>query len=231
MFAHVDHCRLLITVLTINRKSQSTGPEQSDLSFPLQISPVQAIVMFISIVLLWLCFFFILLQLKPRRPKNFPPGPPILPVLGNLWYLTSKNPLKDFEKVRIPNGLAFSLSYHFKLQWRIIDSLIFCYGDSVPKQCSTCITGPNELCSPPLISQRITEEFMWLNKILSWIFIPHHTCCFKILLMIEKRFVGNFKYSPKYCLSNTLYSESCNKLHLRHIYLHDPQSKETVPKI
>ncbi|XP_037539243.1 cytochrome P450 2J6-like [Nematolebias whitei] len=65
--------------------------------------------MFISIVLLWLCFFFLLFQLKPRRPKNFPPGPPILPVLGNLWYLISKNPLKDFEKLRQSYGNVYSL--------------------------------------------------------------------------------------------------------------------------
>ncbi|XP_017294468.1 cytochrome P450 2F2 [Kryptolebias marmoratus] len=65
--------------------------------------------MFISIVLLWFCLGFILLQLKPRRPKNFPPGPPTLPVLGNLRYLTSKNPLKDLEKLRQSYGDVYSL--------------------------------------------------------------------------------------------------------------------------
>uniref|UniRef100_A0A3P9MF87 Uncharacterized protein n=1 Tax=Oryzias latipes TaxID=8090 RepID=A0A3P9MF87_ORYLA len=49
--------------------------------------------MFVSIFLLWLCFFFILFQFKLWRPKNFPPGPLSLPVLGNLLHLNLKNPL------------------------------------------------------------------------------------------------------------------------------------------
>uniref|UniRef100_A0A3Q1FRD7 Uncharacterized protein n=1 Tax=Acanthochromis polyacanthus TaxID=80966 RepID=A0A3Q1FRD7_9TELE len=40
--------------------------------------------MFVSLVLLWLCLFFVILQLRPKRPKNFPPGPPALPILGNI---------------------------------------------------------------------------------------------------------------------------------------------------
>uniref|UniRef100_A0A8C7WU11 Uncharacterized protein n=1 Tax=Oryzias sinensis TaxID=183150 RepID=A0A8C7WU11_9TELE len=55
--------------------------------------------MFVSIFLLWLCFFFVLFQSKLWRPKNFPPGPLSLPVLGNLLHLNLKNPLVDFEKV------------------------------------------------------------------------------------------------------------------------------------
>ncbi|XP_013886799.1 cytochrome P450 2B5, partial [Austrofundulus limnaeus] len=65
--------------------------------------------MFVSIVLLWFCFCFILFQLKARRPKNFPPGPPILPVLGNFLYLASKNPLKELEKLRQTYGNVYSL--------------------------------------------------------------------------------------------------------------------------
>ncbi|XP_013881765.1 cytochrome P450 2J6 [Austrofundulus limnaeus] len=65
--------------------------------------------MFVSIVLLWFCFCFILFQLKARRPKNFPPGPPILPVLGNFLYLASEKPLKDLEKLRQTYGNVYSL--------------------------------------------------------------------------------------------------------------------------
>uniref|UniRef100_A0A3Q1B367 Uncharacterized protein n=1 Tax=Amphiprion ocellaris TaxID=80972 RepID=A0A3Q1B367_AMPOC len=43
--------------------------------------------MFLSLVLLGLCICFIILQLRPRRPKNFPPGPPVLPILGNIFCL------------------------------------------------------------------------------------------------------------------------------------------------
>uniref|UniRef100_A0A3B5MBA8 Cytochrome P450, family 2, subfamily X, polypeptide 9 n=1 Tax=Xiphophorus couchianus TaxID=32473 RepID=A0A3B5MBA8_9TELE len=63
----------------------------------------------ISVFLLVLCVVFLLLQLKPQRPKNFPPGPPSLPLLGNLWNLNMKNPLKDFERLRQSYGNVYSL--------------------------------------------------------------------------------------------------------------------------
>uniref|UniRef100_A0A3P8PNZ6 Cytochrome P450, family 2, subfamily X, polypeptide 9 n=1 Tax=Astatotilapia calliptera TaxID=8154 RepID=A0A3P8PNZ6_ASTCA len=65
--------------------------------------------MLISVLLLWLCIFFIILQLKSRRPKNFPPGPPILPLLGNILQLRLENPLKDFERLRKSYGDVYSI--------------------------------------------------------------------------------------------------------------------------
>ncbi|XP_062245745.1 cytochrome P450 2B1-like isoform X2 [Platichthys flesus] len=65
--------------------------------------------MFVSILLLFVGIGFIILQLKSRRPKNFPPGPPALPVLGNLLHLSLENPLKDFERLRKKYGDAYSL--------------------------------------------------------------------------------------------------------------------------
>ncbi|XP_035982343.1 cytochrome P450 2F2-like [Fundulus heteroclitus] len=65
--------------------------------------------MFVSIFLLGLCVCFLLLQLQPRRPKNFPPGPPCLPVLGTLLHLNLENPLKDFERLRESYGNVYSL--------------------------------------------------------------------------------------------------------------------------
>ncbi|CAN9499486.1 unnamed protein product [Ophioblennius macclurei] len=64
--------------------------------------------MFVSIALLWLCVCFVIYQLKPRRPKNFPPGPPVVPVLGNLLHLNLENPLKDFERLRKRYGDVYS---------------------------------------------------------------------------------------------------------------------------
>ncbi|XP_068996104.1 cytochrome P450 2F2-like [Embiotoca jacksoni] len=64
--------------------------------------------MFLSIVLLCLCIFFIL-QLRSRRPTNFPPGPPIVPILGNIWTLSLDNPLKDFDRLRKTYGNVYSL--------------------------------------------------------------------------------------------------------------------------
>ncbi|XP_070828228.1 cytochrome P450 2J6-like [Chaetodon trifascialis] len=65
--------------------------------------------MFASIILLWLCVFYVILQFISRRPKNFPPGPPALPILGNILHLSLENPLKDFEKLRKSYGNVYSL--------------------------------------------------------------------------------------------------------------------------
>uniref|UniRef100_A0A3P8U6T3 Cytochrome P450, family 2, subfamily X, polypeptide 9 n=1 Tax=Amphiprion percula TaxID=161767 RepID=A0A3P8U6T3_AMPPE len=65
--------------------------------------------MFLSLVLLGLCICFIILQLRPRRPKNFPPGPPVLPILGNILHLNLQNPLEDLEKLRKSYGDVYSL--------------------------------------------------------------------------------------------------------------------------
>ncbi|XP_030587496.1 cytochrome P450 2B4-like [Archocentrus centrarchus] len=65
--------------------------------------------MFLSVVLVWLCVCLIILQLKSRRPKNFPPGPPPLPLLGNILQLSLDNPLKDFERLRKSFGDVYSI--------------------------------------------------------------------------------------------------------------------------
>ncbi|KAM8893197.1 cytochrome P450 2F2-like [Spinachia spinachia] len=65
--------------------------------------------MFASIILLLICLVFIVIQLKSRRPKNFPPGPPVWPILGNILDLSLENPLKDFERLRKTYGNVYSL--------------------------------------------------------------------------------------------------------------------------
>ncbi|XP_041852022.1 cytochrome P450 2F2-like [Melanotaenia boesemani] len=65
--------------------------------------------MFVTVLLLWLCVWFIILQFKSRRPRNFPPGPPALPILGNLFHLNLENPLKDFERLNKSYGNVYSL--------------------------------------------------------------------------------------------------------------------------
>ncbi|XP_047453415.1 cytochrome P450 2F2-like [Mugil cephalus] len=65
--------------------------------------------MFVSLVLLWICVWFIFLQLKPRRPKNFPPGPPVLPILGSILHMSLENPLKDFERLMNTYGNIYSI--------------------------------------------------------------------------------------------------------------------------
>uniref|UniRef100_A0A672YA51 Cytochrome P450, family 2, subfamily X, polypeptide 9 n=1 Tax=Sphaeramia orbicularis TaxID=375764 RepID=A0A672YA51_9TELE len=49
--------------------------------------------MLASFILLWVCIYFIVLQVRCRRPQNFPPGPTALPMVGNLLNLSLDNPL------------------------------------------------------------------------------------------------------------------------------------------
>ncbi|XP_030587878.1 cytochrome P450 2J6-like [Archocentrus centrarchus] len=65
--------------------------------------------MFVSILLLCAFIFFIILHLKSQRPNNFPPGPPVLPLLGNILQLNLENPLKDFERLRKSYGDVYSI--------------------------------------------------------------------------------------------------------------------------
>uniref|UniRef100_A0A8D2ZKX0 Cytochrome P450 2F2-like n=1 Tax=Scophthalmus maximus TaxID=52904 RepID=A0A8D2ZKX0_SCOMX len=65
--------------------------------------------MLVSFILLWLCVVFFILCLRCQRPKNFPPGPTPLPVLGNLLNLSLDNPMKDFERLRKRYGNVYSL--------------------------------------------------------------------------------------------------------------------------
>ncbi|XP_029008899.1 cytochrome P450 2J6-like [Betta splendens] len=65
--------------------------------------------MFAAALLLCICIWLVIVLLKSGRPKNFPPGPPAVPVLGNLLNLNLENPLKDFERLRKSYGNVYSL--------------------------------------------------------------------------------------------------------------------------
>nr|XP_057930990.1 cytochrome P450 2F2-like [Doryrhamphus excisus] len=60
-------------------------------------------------ILLPLCVFFVIYTFMCRRPKNFPPGPIILPVLGNILSFSLANPLQDFERLRKAYGNVYSV--------------------------------------------------------------------------------------------------------------------------
>ncbi|KAJ0061253.1 hypothetical protein NL108_013924 [Boleophthalmus pectinirostris] len=61
------------------------------------------------LLLLGIIMVFIIVHLKSRRPKDFPPGPIALPFLGNMHKLCSSNPLNDIEKLRRTYGNIYSL--------------------------------------------------------------------------------------------------------------------------
>ncbi|XP_038835040.1 vitamin D(3) 25-hydroxylase-like isoform X2 [Salvelinus namaycush] len=62
-----------------------------------------------SVVLLWLFILLLFFFIRVRRPKNFPPGPRPLPILGNLLQLDPVNPLKNLEGLKRRYGNVFSL--------------------------------------------------------------------------------------------------------------------------
>ncbi|KAI9547519.1 hypothetical protein NQZ68_017072 [Dissostichus eleginoides] len=47
--------------------------------------------------------------IRLKLPKNFPPGPSPLPILGNILELSLDNPLKDFERLRNTYGNVYSV--------------------------------------------------------------------------------------------------------------------------
>ncbi|XP_042268321.1 cytochrome P450 2F2-like isoform X2 [Thunnus maccoyii] len=62
-----------------------------------------------TLIILGLCVCLFLIQLITLRPKNFPPGPIILPLLGNVLNISLENPLNDFERLRKAYGNVYSL--------------------------------------------------------------------------------------------------------------------------
>lgn len=49
------------------------------------------------------------LLLTGRRPKNYPPGPPTLPIIGNLHQMTTRDAHLQFEKWARQYGPVYSL--------------------------------------------------------------------------------------------------------------------------
>lgn len=63
-------------------------------------TPIQVCSTMFASVLLVVCVFILIIQLISWKPKNFPPGPTVLPIVGNILSLSLQNPLNDFERVR-----------------------------------------------------------------------------------------------------------------------------------
>uniref|UniRef100_A0A672FPN2 Cytochrome P450 2F2-like n=2 Tax=Salarias fasciatus TaxID=181472 RepID=A0A672FPN2_SALFA len=90
-------------------KEERQGLELNLSELPSESEGLFISAMLVSAVLVLVCVCFIVLRLTPRRPKNFPPGPAVLPMLGNLLSLSLDNPLADFERLRKSYGNIYSL--------------------------------------------------------------------------------------------------------------------------
>lgn len=62
-----------------------------------------------SLLFLWLGVVLLFIFAHVRRPKNFPPGPTALPVLGNLLQISPFNPLQSFKELAERYGPVYSL--------------------------------------------------------------------------------------------------------------------------
>ncbi|XP_075998054.1 cytochrome P450 2J6-like isoform X2 [Genypterus blacodes] len=65
--------------------------------------------MLASVALFLVAFLLFLLLFRTARPKNFPPGPRPIPLMGNLLELSLENPLVDLERLAKQYGKVFSL--------------------------------------------------------------------------------------------------------------------------
>ncbi|XP_042559339.1 cytochrome P450 2F2-like isoform X2 [Clupea harengus] len=74
-------------------------------------TPTHSVTMLSSLLLLWLGVLLLFLLFRVRRPKNFPPGPTALPLLGNLLELSPHNPLQSFDRLAERYGPVYSLYF------------------------------------------------------------------------------------------------------------------------
>lgn len=63
--------------------------------------------------------------LNKKDPPNFPPGPPALPLLGNVFSIESKQPHIYLTKVRLQNSIFILMQWCFCNSENSIKSLGF----------------------------------------------------------------------------------------------------------
>ncbi|KAM9471239.1 cytochrome P450 2F2-like [Clarias gariepinus] len=64
-----------------------------------------------SLIFVGFCIFLFFFLIRIQKPKNFPPGPRPLPIVGNLLHFNINNPLKDFELLAERYGNVYSLYF------------------------------------------------------------------------------------------------------------------------
>ncbi|KAM9471238.1 LOW QUALITY PROTEIN: cytochrome P450 2D10-like [Clarias gariepinus] len=64
-----------------------------------------------SFIFVGICIVLFFFLIRIQKPKNFPPGPRPLPIVGNLLHFNINNPLKDFELLAERYGNVYSLYF------------------------------------------------------------------------------------------------------------------------
>ncbi|XP_061101566.1 cytochrome P450 2F2-like [Conger conger] len=67
--------------------------------------------MLASLILLWVFFSLLFFLFREQRPKNFPPGPRLIPIFGSTLHLNLINPLNDFRKLSERYGNVYSVYF------------------------------------------------------------------------------------------------------------------------
>ena len=65
---------------------------------------------YIDLAILFISIILIILWKRSRRPVNYPPGPPTIPIIGNIHNIATVNFLQRIRDLRKKYGDVFSLS-------------------------------------------------------------------------------------------------------------------------
>lgn len=113
---------------------------------------------------------FLLWQLSKigRRPSNYPPGPPTLPLIGNLHQMPTKNAHLQFQKWAQEYGPVYSLMLGTKVA--IVLSSDVAVKDLLDKRSSIYSGRPELYMGQEIMSGGYRPLFMvWFLRCCPWI--------------------------------------------------------------